>query len=156
MTVNCIDFNEKYQNELDSFFNKAFNSCGFFYEPLTKHVDLRNIKKVFIDTGGGFWILIEDSLVVGTVGLKPVDITKGIGELKCMYVLPNKQRNGFGQILLEKVFEELVKQNFNLLRLDVMIHANKAISLYKKNGFYEIQKYNDNPNKVLFMEKRIK
>ncbi len=150
-----VDYKLIHQNKLDNFFEKAFESCGFNYEPDGKHNDLRNIKEVFENTGGGFWGLLQNDSVIGTVGLKVIDNFKMIGELKCMYILPEYQGKGLGQLLIEKIILESKKVQLERIRLDVKTHADRAIYLYRKNGFYEIPKYNDNRNDVFFMEKII-
>ena len=155
MFLDCIDYNDTIQDKLDRFFVNSFKSCGFSYEPLTNHVDLRNINTIFVNTGGGFWIIVQNDLIVGSAGLKIIDEIKGIGELKCMYVLPNQQKRGLGQKLLDKVLQESKCRDLNLIRLDVKVGADRALKLYMKNGFYEIPRYNDNQNDVIFMEKKI-
>ena len=150
-----VDYRLIHQNKLDNFFEKAFESCGFSYEPDGKHNDLRNIKIVFADAGGGFWGLLQNGLVIGTAGLKVLDNLKSIGELKCMYILPEFQGKGLGQLLIDKIVLESKKIKLKRIRLDVRTKADRAINLYRKNGFYEIPKYNDNINDVLFMEKII-
>ena len=148
-----IDYNLIGQDKLDDFFEKAFKASGFLYEPDTVHKDLRNIKEVFESSGGGFWGLLHNDLIIGTVGLKVNDSSEKIGELKCMYLLPEYQGKGLGQLLIKKILIESKNRQFKKIRLDVKIQSNKAISIYRKNGFYEIPKYNDNKNDVLFMEK---
>ena len=154
--IHCLKFNPNFQDKLDAFFKKVFRSNGFIYDPDRKHNDLRNINTVFVDSGGGFWFLIKDNEIIGTAGLKITDNIKKIGELKCMYILPDFQGQGFGQLLIEKILTESKQIKLKYIRLDVKINADKAIRLYRKNGFYDIQRYNDNKNDVIFMEKDLK
>jgi putative acetyltransferase len=153
--MKTIDYSPLIQDKLDSFFEKVFKSNGFLYDPDKKHNDLRNINKAFVDRGGGFWGLMQNNCVVGTVGLKIIDNSLRIGELKCMYILTDFQGKGLGQVLMNKFFLESRKRQLNTIRLDVKIQADKAINLYRKNGFYEVPRYNDNYNEVFFMEKKI-
>jgi putative acetyltransferase len=153
--MECIEYSLIIQDKLDAFFEKAFKSCGFLYDPDKKHNDLRNINNVFVDTGGGFWILMQNDFVIGTVGLKIIDNSSRIGELKCMYVLPDFQGKGLGQVLMNKIYLESKQRQLSKIRLDVKIHADKAINFYRKNGFCDIPRYNDNKNDVIFMEQSI-
>ena len=153
--MKIIDFTSELQNEFDSFFEQAFASCGFLYDPDGVHEDLRNIQSVFANPGGGFWALFQNDLIAGTAGLKVIDNINMIGELKCMYVLPDLQGKGLGQKLIDKVFLESRNRKLKTIRLDVKVDADRAVRLYRKNGFYEIPRYNDNANDVFFMEKRI-
>ena len=151
MTV-ITDYSATSHNKLDNFFHEAFQSCGFTYEPDRKHNSLRNINEAFIETEGGFWVLMQDNKVVGTAGLFIYNKEQRIGELKCMYLLPAMQGKGYGQLLMKRVIEEAKQRGLHYLRLDVKRNAFKAINLYKRNGFYEIDRYNGNPNDVIFME----
>lgn len=152
-TLNCINHNQTSPDKLDAFFDKVFPENGFLYEPRTVHNDLKNISAVFEKNGGSFWLLIKDETIVASAGLKVIDRVHHIGELKCMYVLEDMQAQGCGQKLLDKICFEAKLIPLNKIRLDVKVQANKAIGLYRKNGFYEIERYNDNRNDVLFMEK---
>lgn len=143
------------QDKLDDFFDKAFKACGFLYEPDTIHKDLRNIKDIFESLGGGFWGFFQNELIIGTAGLKVIDRLEQIGELKCMYLLPEYQSIGFGQLLMEIILGESQNRQLKKIRLDVKVENIKAINFYRKNGFYEIQRYNDNKNHVFFMEKTL-
>ena len=153
--INCIKYNSVIQDKLDTFFAKAFKSCGFLYDPDNMHNDLKNINAVFVDSGGVFWILMQDHEVIGTAGLKIIDYAEKIGELKCMYVFPDFQGKGLGQLLIDKILTESRLIKLKYIRLDVKNSADKAIKLYRKNGFYEIPGYNDNKNDVIFMELKI-
>jgi ribosomal protein S18 acetylase RimI-like enzyme len=156
MIMECVYYSPLYQDKLDTFFEKVFKSNGFLYDPGKEHNDLRNINKIFVDSGGGFWILKQNDFVVGTVGLKIIDNVTRIAELKCLYVLPEFQGKGLGQVLIAKMLLESKQRNLNKIRLDVKIRADKAIKLYRKNGFYDIERYNGNKKSgVVFMEKII-
>lgn len=151
MTI-ITEYSTTSQDKLDSFFLEAFQSCGFTYEPEEKHSNLRNIDEFFVKTGGGFWVLMQDNNVVGAAGLFIYNKEQRIGELKCMYLLPSMQGKGYGQLMMKRVIEEAKHRGLHYLRLDVKRNASKAIILYQRNGFYEIDRYNGNPNDVIFME----
>lgn len=153
--IECIEYTFVGQDKLDIFFENAFYSNGFTFDPQEKHKELRNIAETYIKHGGGFWVLLDKDLVVGTVGLKIIDKNNKIGELKCMYLLKEYQGKGLGQMLIDKIIIESKKREIDCLRLDVKKSADKAIKLYKRNGFYEIPRYNENKNEVLFMETKI-
>ncbi|HOT15290.1 MAG TPA: GNAT family N-acetyltransferase [Bacteroidales bacterium] len=155
MTV-ITDYSATNQDKLDGFFHEAFQSCGFAYEPEGKHSNLRNIDEFFVKTGGGFWVLMQENNVVGSAGLFIYNKEQLIGELKCLYLLPSIQGKGYGQLMMKKVIEEAKHRKLHYLRLDVKQNAFKAINLYHKNSFYEIDRYNGNPNDVIFMELNLK
>jgi ribosomal protein S18 acetylase RimI-like enzyme len=150
--ITCVEYSSIHQEILEEFCDEVFAANGFSFDPINLHKDLRNINKVYVENGGGFWLLIEDYKVVGAGGLKLLNHLDRIGELKCLYVRPAYQGKGLGQQLVEKIKHEAKIQNLRAIRLDVKTNAHRAIALYKKNGFYDIERYNTNTNDVVFME----
>lgn len=140
------------QGALDLFFENVFFENGFAYDPIAVHRDLQNIPSVFLSNGGGFWMLFENEKIVGSAGLKIIDDQKKEGELKCMYVLSQYKGRGFGGMLIEKVKDEALHRKISVIKLDVKRSAQSAICFYVKNGFYQIPRYNENQNDVIFME----
>lgn len=153
--IQCIEYSPLFQEKLDRFFSKAFESNGFTYEPEGRHADLRKTTPLFIEPGGNFWLLMNGQKTVGTAGLKIIDHANRTGELKCLYILPEFQGKGLAKLLIDTLILQCKKVNVRSIHLDVKTEAEIAIKLYRKYGFNEIPRYNDNPNEVLFMELKL-
>lgn len=79
-----------------------------------------------------------------------------IAELKRMYVLPSFQGKGIGSQLLQQEFQLAMCCGYKFLRLYTLDYMMPAISLYKKNGFYEIPPYYYNPQQsAIYFEKKL-
>jgi putative acetyltransferase len=153
--MNCFDFKPEMQYQLDDFFETMYASRGLKYEPQRAHKDLQNILSIYQANGGGFWVLFDGKKIIGAVGLKILDKINGVGEIKRMAVLPKYQGKGYGKLLLNNLINEARIRSLIILRLDTMKSYDKALSLYRKAGFYEIERYNDNVQAEVYMELRL-
>lgn len=85
------------------------------------------------DRGGRFLMLFEGEIAVGFAGFEADE--KGGFKLHKLYVLPTKQKSGFGQKLLEAV-ENMVKSEGGTY-LDLNVNRNNvARFFYEKIGFF--------------------
>lgn len=128
---------------------------GRQFDPIHLHTDIRNIKETYQQNGCDFWILQESEHIVGSVALRLLNSTEGIGEIKRYFVHPNFQGQGFGHKLITHAIDVAARQQLKALRLDTMKSAERALTIFKANGFYEIKKYNNNDIADLFMEKNL-
>ena len=92
--------------------------------------------------------------IAGIIALK--SLSEAVGEVKRLNVHPKFRGRGFGELLLKHLLEYASKNKFKKIRLDSIMKHKPALHLYKKYGFYEIFRYNDNPNADIFMEVKLK
>lgn len=102
---------------------------------LAMQVDLHDTEKFY--ESGGFWVVIKNEKVVGTIGLQKLD--ENIGILRKMFV--DKDYRGRELGIAQKLFEVLLIQAKNLkikqLFLDTPLIAYAAHRFYERNGFVE-------------------
>ena len=151
--MKCESFNENDQNKLEDFMNIVYSVRGYKFDAFGLHRDVRNINEIYKISGGDFWIIKDNDLIIGSIALKLINQKEKIGEIKRYFVLPNYQGKGFGKMLMEFLINESKNRGLLKLRLDTMKESLKAISIFRKYGFYEIQKYNDNDIAEIFMER---
>lgn len=65
--------------------------------------------------------------------------------MKRLYIRPKFRGKKLGEILVEKIITEAREIGYSHMLLDTLPFLQNAIRLYKKFGFYEIERYNDNP-----------
>jgi ribosomal protein S18 acetylase RimI-like enzyme len=76
--------------------------------------------------------------------------------MKRLFVNDNYKGKGIGKKLVERIIEEARAKKYEIMRLDTLDIMEKAINLYYKNGFYEIELYYNNPNNgVIYLEKKL-
>ncbi|HNG93410.1 MAG TPA: GNAT family N-acetyltransferase [Acidobacteriota bacterium] len=67
----------------------------------------------------------------------------GFGEVKRMYVDPNRRGLGLGKKLLAAIEETARQAGIHTLQLETGIHQPEAIGLYIKNGYREIEPFRE-------------
>ncbi len=91
---------------------------------------------------------------VGCAGLR--DLGGNIAEMKRMYVLPAYQGRGIGRLLTVRLLEAASGLGYEAMRLVTISRLDRAVALYRKLGFTEIEAYRYNPDPtVIYMEKRL-
>ncbi|MGL5436979.1 MAG: GNAT family N-acetyltransferase [Lachnospiraceae bacterium] len=81
--------------------------------------------------------------VVGCVALKRND--EDYCELKRLYIKPGYRGNKFGTVLIDRIIADARKIGYKYMQLDTFPVMESAIRLYRRYGFYDIERYNDNP-----------
>ena len=68
-----------------------------------------------------------------------------ICEMKRLFVLPDFRGLGIGGLLIASLIQNAQKLGYHKMRLDTHPSMTLAQELYRKFGFYEIGRYNQNP-----------
>ncbi len=92
---------------------------------------------------GRLYLLYYDEELAGCIGLRKMDHQNC--EMKRLYIRPEFRGRKLGNLLVEKVIEDAREIGYSYMLLDTFSYLQRAIQLYKKFGFYEIERYNDNP-----------
>ena len=97
---------------------------------------------------------VEEDLA-GCVGLR--DLGGNIAEMKRMYVLPVFQGQGIGKALAIRFIATAKLLGYDAIRLDTIPKLERAVDLYQRMGFREIEAYRHNPDPTaLFLEIKLK
>ncbi|MEK7532144.1 MAG: GNAT family N-acetyltransferase [Patescibacteria group bacterium] len=116
--------------------------------------DLLNIKGVYLENNGAFLVGLLDGQIVAMGALRKISDEKG--EIKRMRVLPQFQRQGFGQAILDVLEKEAVKKGYKTLCLDTTVLQVAAQKMYLKNGYAEVRRTKQGfPFETIFYEKRL-
>ncbi|GGE50014.1 bifunctional helix-turn-helix transcriptional regulator/GNAT family N-acetyltransferase [Actibacterium pelagium] len=101
---------------------------------------------------GAFLVASFDGLPIGCVSVRSND---GFGEIKRLWVSPSARGLGLARRLMDAAEDEARALGYTLLRLDTNSVLPEAIALYRKTGWTEIDRYNDDPNPDHFFEKQL-
>jgi DNA-binding MarR family transcriptional regulator/ribosomal protein S18 acetylase RimI-like enzyme len=99
--------------------------------------------------------------LVGSIDGEPVacgavkTIAPGIGSLKRMWVSGDVRGQGIGRRMLEALEAEARSLGLGTLRLETNRALAEAVSLYRKAGYREVARFNDDPYAHHWFEKRI-
>ncbi|TMV74752.1 GNAT family N-acetyltransferase, partial [Thioclava sp. BHET1] len=102
---------------------------------------------------GSFLGALSDGLPLGCVGLKGAG--DGTAEIKRLWVAPSTRGLGLSRRLVTAAEEAARDLGITLLRLDTNSALPEAVALYRRSGWVEIPRFNDDPYPDLFFEKRL-
>jgi DNA-binding MarR family transcriptional regulator/GNAT superfamily N-acetyltransferase len=102
----------------------------------------------------GFFVVARiDGEPVGCGGLKRLDAT--VGEIKRVWTAASARGQGVARRML-RCLETLAREaGVTTLRLDTNRSLTEAQTMYRRDGYHEIGRYNDNPYAHHWFEKRL-
>jgi DNA-binding MarR family transcriptional regulator/GNAT superfamily N-acetyltransferase len=102
---------------------------------------------------GAFLLALADGLPVGCVGLKGSG--GAIAEVKRLWIDPAARGFGLARRLMQAVETAARDLAIAVLRLDTNSALPEALALYRKTGWVEIARFNDDPYPDHFFEKTL-
>jgi DNA-binding MarR family transcriptional regulator/GNAT superfamily N-acetyltransferase len=102
---------------------------------------------------GWFFLARLDGRPVGCGAL--IRLSAGEGEIKRMWTAPDARGLGVGRRIIAAIDTTAREAGVTTLRLDTNRALKEAHALYRKLGFVEIARYNDNPYADHWFEKRL-
>jgi GNAT superfamily N-acetyltransferase len=102
---------------------------------------------------GAFFVALSDDMPLGCVGLKGSG--REDAEIKRLWVSPSARGLGLGRRLMTAAEDAARSLAIRVLRLDTNSALAEAGQLYRKAGWIEIERFNDDPYPDLFFEKRV-
>lgn len=121
------------------------------YDPM---LDIEQVRQHYFDHSGLFLVLVDHDQIVGTGAIRKLD--DHICELKRMWFLNAYRGQGWGQKMVNYLFEFARQVGYQAVRLDLADEERQrqALTFYQRLGFYPIAKYNDSLCRI-FMEKSL-
>ena len=90
---------------------------------------------------------------IGCVALKGTD--KAYAEIKRLWTAPAARGMGLAHRLMDEIEVRAKALGIATLRLDSNRALHEAVAFYRKRGWSEIDRYNDDPYPDLFFEKHL-
>jgi len=126
-----------------------FNLC---FQNFQKEIE--DLRAMYSAPYGCIILSCEDEKPFGCVAVRKFE--DSVSEMKRLYIPKTHRGRGIGRELTERIITKAKELGYKKMRLDTLETMMEAISLYKSMGFYEIEKYRDNPIKeVVYMEKKL-
>lgn len=143
--VDLVPYESSYKQRVFEFTEKCFEKLGKKFDPSGRHTFYNDIGNEF----EVFYCMTYEDKVIGTVALKKKD--DNTVELKALYLEGNFRGKGLGYVLINKVIGDAKELGFKSIVLDSVSQYKEALRLYRKAGFKDIERYNDNKFADVFM-----
>jgi DNA-binding MarR family transcriptional regulator/GNAT superfamily N-acetyltransferase len=104
---------------------------------------------------GVFVVAVSDGEPVACGGVQTIEADIVYGEIKRMWVHDGWRGAGLGSRLLRHLESLAAELGHDVVRLDTNDTLVEAIGMYRRAGYAEIERYNDNPYARHFFEKRL-
>ncbi|PSN13130.1 GNAT family N-acetyltransferase [filamentous cyanobacterium CCT1] len=104
-------------------------------EPADSDRDARDVETCYWETGGEFWVVAVDRVLVGTVGYRPTSRGPDAVELRKMYLLPQARGQGLGRYLLSTMESAIQQRGFGEIWLETASVLKEAVGLYEASGY---------------------
>ncbi len=128
-------------NDYDSYveiINDAFSE-HFDFRPYTEK-EFKSIHKVsWKEYDVEYWFALEGNNPVGICHICINPEVKHVGTINTLGVLHSYHHNGIGSSLLGLGIQSLIEKGCTTIELGVEAKNEKALGLYKKFGFYEVE-----------------
>ncbi len=145
-----VIYDKSYEPQLLAFLEKCLPESGRALDVNGRHSFYLDIENCF----EGFWCMFDAEGVIGAVAVKKLNDTDC--ELKSLYLLEKYHGRGYGRRLLEKAIDFAKASGFEKMYLDSLSTSTKAIMLYRRAGFTDVEKYNQSERSDVFMMLELK
>jgi GNAT superfamily N-acetyltransferase len=116
--------------------NELYDTFARLDHPKVSPADLR-------PPGGLYLVGWRDDVAVAGGGVRMLD--GAVAEIKRMYVRPPARSQGVASELLSALEDAARTLGYETVRLDTGPKQVHAMNLYRRSGYVDIARYNDNP-----------
>lgn len=140
-----ITYKKVYEPLLLTFLEKCLPESGRALDISGRHSFYMDIDNSFKN----FWCMFDHDKIIGAVAIK--ELSDKSCELKSLYLLEQYHGRGYGKCLLQKAIVRAKEYGYENMYLDSLSTSKKAIALYRKSGFVDTERYNQNERSDVFM-----
>ena len=153
--MNIVEYKQLNSKKIISFIEKAHKYISKTIDLNGKDADLLDLESHYGTSNAGFWCVLEDNQIIGTMGVRSVQNTNNTcAEICRLYIQPQWQNKGIGSDLVDFAINYAKSTGFELLRATTSFDRTVIIYMLQKKGFYQIQKYRTS-SADLFFEKTL-
>ena len=105
--------------------------------------ELAHLERKYGRPHGRLYVALAEGRVVGCIALRRFDET--CCELKRLYVMPEMRGLGIARGLTRRLIADARAIGYEKMLLDTLPFLREAIALYEREGFYQVERYNDSP-----------
>jgi len=103
----------------------------------------------------GLFLALIDDVPAGCVLLRPLPSIPSAAECKRLYVTPRFRGHGLAGKLMDTAEFHARVTGLDWIYLDSRAEMTTAISMYRRRGYEEIPRFNDNAEAAIFLRKQL-
>ena len=108
---------------------------GLPWQPESADRDVIEVELAYLNAGGEFWIVEQDSRIVGTAAYHPLARGHRAVEIRKMYLLPKIRGRGLGKYLLAQLEIAIAIKDYQEIWIETASILKEAVKLYELNGY---------------------
>jgi len=131
--------------------HELFKEAGSLEESIALYTskgklgEMDDVQNNYFDNGGTFLVSVSDEKIIGTGAIRYLE--EGICELKRLWFRFEYQGQGYGYRMMQELLKVAREKGYKTMRLLTDREVQKkAVSFYKRLGFYEIPSFGDDPD----------
>lgn len=139
-----------YKNEIKELFLEYTEMLVRNDVNFAKYLDLQNyelelehLEEKYGLPYGRLYLLTVENEIAGCIALRKIDDENC--EMKRLYIRPTFRGYKFANQLVKLLIDDAKRIGYKRMFLDTLPFLERAIQLYYKFGFYEIEPYNNSP-----------
>jgi putative acetyltransferase len=129
------DWQETDRTEAANVIRDVLEEYGLPWEPTEADLDVLEVETAYLQTGGEFWVVEQEGIIVGTAAYYPIPRGNQAVEIRKMYLLPAFRGKGLGRYLLQQLEVAIATREFQEIWLETASVLQEAIKLYEKSGY---------------------
>ena len=114
--MDIVEYKQLDSQKIISFIRSAHKNISKTIDLNGKDADLLDLETHYGTSNVGFWCVLENNQIIGTVGLRSVQKTNNTcAEIRRLYIQPQWQNKGIGSRLIDFVINHAKLNGFKLL-----------------------------------------
>jgi ribosomal protein S18 acetylase RimI-like enzyme len=113
------------------------------------------IRNLLRHPGLGFFLAEVDNLPAGCVLCRPLPHIENAAECKRLYVAPGFRGHHLADLLMQELESAAKREGKHWVYLDSKPEFSTAIALYRRRGYVDTPRYNDNAQATVFLRKNL-
>lgn len=123
------------RTEAASLISTVLAEYGLGWEPAGADEDVLKVEKYYLAAGGEFWVIEQQSKIVGTGAYYPIKRGEKAVEIRKMYLLPAVRGMGLGKYLLQQLESAIAQRGFEQIWIETASVLAEAVKLYETSGY---------------------
>lgn len=129
------DWQKTDRNAAAGVIRDVLQEYGLPWQPESADRDILTIENAYWQKGGEFWVVEQESKIVGTAAYYPITRGEKAVEIRKVYLLPTVRGLGLGKYLLKQLETRIITQGFKEIWIETASVLTEATKFYEKNGY---------------------